>query len=225
MLPRVTMPRITLGKEREDRDKQHESLRCSCRTKHPLSASLQESVQLLHGNNAALSMGHLGSVCLQETECSSQRFWRLTHKAAGAVGPSEHQALCISAPCNWRGLPAVSESFWKAQTFFTLWSVLLKGVTARDKLTPVWLISLFPTRIYNNSSLRSAQLSNSSILSVSAGDLQGDKAHSSLLGTPWFTGVTAALHCNTACWRNSVKALIEVGTFGVGCLKREFLLC
>lgn len=112
MLPRVTMPRITLGKEREDRDKQHESLRCSC--------SLQESVQLLHGNNAALSMGHLGSVCLQETECSSQRFWRLTHKAAGAVGPSEHQALCISAPCNWRGLPAVSESFWKAQTFFTL---------------------------------------------------------------------------------------------------------
>lgn len=59
MLPRVTMPRITLGKEREDRDKQHESLRCSCRTKHPLSASLQESVQLLHGNNAALD-GTLG---------------------------------------------------------------------------------------------------------------------------------------------------------------------
>lgn len=130
MLPRVTMPRITLGKEREDRDKQHESLRCSCRTKHPLSASLQESVQLLHGNNAALLMGHLGSVCLQDTEYSSQRFCRLTHKAAGAVGPSEHQALCISAPCNWRGLPAVSESFWKAQTFFTLWSVLLKGVTS-----------------------------------------------------------------------------------------------
>lgn len=130
MLPRVTMPRITLGKERQDRDKQHKSLRCSCRKKHPLSASLEESVQLLHGNNAALSMVYLDSACLQETECSSHRFWRLTHEAAGAAGPSEHQDLFTSAPCNWRELPAISESFWKAQTtsffshsYLSLWKV------------------------------------------------------------------------------------------------------
>lgn len=118
MLPRVTMPRITLGKERQDRDKQHRSLRCSWRKKNPLSGSLEESVQLLQGNNAALSRVYLDSLCLQETEYSSQRFWRLIepHSLRGAAGPSEHQDLFISAPCNWRHLPAISESFWKAQT-------------------------------------------------------------------------------------------------------------
>lgn len=55
-------------------------------------------------------MVYLDSVCLQETEYSSQGFWRPTHEAAGAAGPSEHQDLCVSAPCNWRELPAISES-------------------------------------------------------------------------------------------------------------------
>lgn len=200
MLPRVTMPRITLGKETQHRDEQHKSLRCSCGEQHPLSASLEESVQLLHGNKAALLMVHLDSVCLQGAD-TALRGSGDSHKAAGAAGPSEHQDLLISAPCNCRELPAIPESFWKAQTnsFFHTLIYAFERCDSQGQAHPS--LAHFPSPCEGLQQFM-PQVSTAELLCNTQAvcrDLQGDEAHSRLLGTPWFTGVTAALHWSTGC--------------------------
>lgn len=79
MLPRVTMPKITLGEEREKTGLNN----------FPLASTLSQPGEVSSTASwykATLLMVYLDPVSLQETESSSQMFWRYTQEARRCCG-------------------------------------------------------------------------------------------------------------------------------------------
>lgn len=203
MLPRVTMPRITLGKERQHRDKQHKASGVPVEKSIPSQPAWRTQFSCFRViKQHCWWYTWILCVCRGQIQLSEALE---THTQGSRCCRSLWAPdLFISAPCHCRELPAIPESFWKAQTtsFFRTLIRAFERCDSQGRAHPS--LAHFPSPFEGTTIHGSGQHSWASLQhSGCVQSLQGDKAHSSLLGTPWFAGVTAALHWSTACWRNS----------------------
>lgn len=195
MLPRVTMPRITLGKERQHRDKQHKAS----------GVPVEKSIPSQPAWRSQFS-------CFRVIKQHCWWYTWILCVCRGQIQLSRQQVLQV--PLSTRTfsslLLATAESCLQFQGAFGKHKLLhfstlicaFERCDSQGRAHPS--LAHFPSPFEGTTIHGSGQHSWASLQhSGCVQSLQGDKAHSSLLGTSWFAGVTAALHWSTACWRNS----------------------
>lgn len=218
MLPRVTMPRITLGKERQHRDKQHKASGVPVEKSIPSQPAWRSQFSCFRVIKQhcwwytwilCVCRGQIQLSEALETHTQGSRCCR----SLWAPGPFHLCSLPLQrAACNPRELLESTNYF-----IFPLSSVLLKGVTARDELTPVWLISPLLVRVQQFM----AQGSTAEHLSNTQAVCRACRVIKHIPACWGHPGLQGSLQHCTGAQRaeETLKALTEVGTFGVGRFK------